>query len=274
MPNRTLDGVDVAARCRADNRVVLDRFDPRETFGWVKARAKTELAHEQAKLAALHARLYAAEQDALLVVLQATDAGGKGGVVRTVFNGLNPEAVSVRAFGVPSDEERHHDYLWRAHAHVPAKGSLGIFDRSYYEDVLVVRVRKLVPDRVWKRRYGHIRDFERMLTDEGIHVVKFYLNVSKEEQRARFQDRVDDPTERWKFRMGDLDDRQLWDEYRKAYQVALRETSTDAAPWYVIPGDRKWVRDLAIATILRQRLERINPKYPPAEAGVEGLVVE
>lgn len=264
----------VVRSCRAGTGAELGRFDPGATFGWDKAAAKSALAGEQVRLAELVSRLYAQRRDALLVVFQGVDAGGKGGTIRTVFAGLEPAAVHVASFGVPSEEEREHDYLWRVHARLPRRGTIAVFDRSHYEDVLVVRVRELAPEEVWRRRYGHIREFERMLTDERVHVVKFFLDVSKEEQRRRFQDRIDDPAERWKFRLGDLDDRARWGDYRAAYQAALRETSTRHAPWYVIPGDRKWVRDLAVARILRHHLERIDPQYPPAEDGVVGLVVE
>ncbi len=153
-------------------------------------------------------------------------------------------------------------------------GRIGVFNRSHYEDVLVVRVKEFVPEAVWKRRYGHIRNFERLLVDEGTHVVKIFLNVSKEEQRERLQDRVDDPDERWKFRLGDLDDRVLWDDYQTAYRDAIRKTTTDDAPWYVVPADRKWVRNLVVAKILRHHLDAIDPQYPPPEEGIDDVVVE
>lgn len=264
---------DVLARCRAGSKLDLDAHDPRETFGWDKVAAQAEFTEVIAEVAELQERLFASEQAALLVVLQAMDAGGKDGTIRTVFRPLNPAGVDVNPFGVPSDEERAHDYLWRIHQHTPPKGTIGVFNRSHYEDVLVVRVRGFAPEPVWKRRYRHIREFERMLTDEGTHVVKLFLNISKDEQRLRMQDRIDDPAERWKFRTGDLDDRALWDEYQTAFRDALRETSTAAAPWYVVPGDRKWVRNLVVARILRHHLRAIDPKFPPPEPGVEGLVV-
>jgi PPK2 family polyphosphate:nucleotide phosphotransferase len=207
-------------------------------------------------------------------VLQAMDAGGKGGVVRSVMSNLNPAGVEVTGFGKPTEEELAHDFLWRVHANTPARGRIGIFDRSHYEDVLVVRVRELVPEKVWRRRYDHIVNFEELLTDEGTDVVKFFLNISSEEQRERLQDRVDDPDEQWKFRLGDLDDRALWDDYMAAFQDALRKTSTDAAPWYAVPGDRKWVRNLVVAHALRRVLESIDPEYPPAEEDVDGLVID
>lgn len=260
-------------RCRAGARTDLARFDPDETFGWEKEPAKAALAVELTALADLHLRLYAEQRAGLLVVLQATDAGGKGGTIRTVFAGLDPSGLAVTGFGVPSDEELAHDYLWRVHAHAPRRGQIAVFDRSHYEDVLVVRVKGLVPEERWQRRYGHIRDWERLLADEGFGVVKIFLNVSADEQRARFQDRIDDPAERWKFRLGDLDDRALWDDYRAAFEQAIRETTTPAAPWYVVPGDRKWVRNLVVARIVRHHLERLDPKWPPADDGVAGLTV-
>jgi PPK2 family polyphosphate:nucleotide phosphotransferase len=265
---------DVLKRCRADDRIDLGDHDPGETFGWDKQASQVAVDEEMAVVAGLQRKLFAAEQTSMLVVLQAMDAGGKDGTIRSVLNGVNPAGVDVNSFGVPSDEERSHDYLWRVHAHVPAKGQIGIFNRSHYEDVLVVRVKGFVPEPVWSRRYGHIRDFERMLADEGTHIVKIFLNISKEEQRERLQDRVDDPDERWKFRLGDLDDRALWDDYQQAFRDAIRQTSTDDAPWYVVPADRKWVRNLVIAKILRHHLELIDPQYPDADEDIEGVIVE
>jgi PPK2 family polyphosphate:nucleotide phosphotransferase len=264
---------DVLARCRAGSKLDLADHDPREAFGWEKAAAQAELADVTAELADLQDRMFAEQRAAVLVVLQAMDAGGKDGTIRTVFRALNPAGVDVNPFGVPSEEERAHDYLWRIHQHTPSKGTIGVFNRSHYEDVLVVRVKGFVPEPVWKRRYRHIREFERMLTDEGTHVVKLFLNISKEEQRLRMQDRIDDPAERWKFRTGDLDDRALWDDYQAAFRDALRETSSTSAPWYVVPADRKWVRNLVVAKILRHHLRAIDPQYPPPEPGLDGLVV-
>ncbi len=264
----------VVDACRAGNRVDLSEHDPRETFGWDKDDAKDAVEDVMDDVSTLQQRLFADGERAVLIVLQGIDAGGKGGTIRSVMAGLNPAGVDVNGFGVPSEEERAHDYLWRVHAHTPELGQIGIFDRSHYEDVLVVRVKGLVPEERWRKRYGHIRDFERMLVDEGTDVIKLFLNVSKEEQRERLQDRADDPEERWKFRMGDLEDRALWDDYQVAFRDAMRETSTDDAPWYVVPGDRKWVRNLVVATILRHHLRRIDPQYPPAEDGVEGLIIE
>lgn len=265
---------NVVKECRALGDVDLDQHRADETFGWDKDDAKAEFIDEIEAVSQLQTRLFAAQSHAVLVVLQAVDAGGKGGTVRSVMNGMNPAGIDVNGFGVPSDAELSHDYLWRIHAHTPPKGTIGIFDRSHYEDVLVVRVKHLVSEEVWRRRYGHIRDFERMLGDEGTSVIKIYLNVSKEEQRERLQDRIDDPTERWKFRLGDLDDRALWDDYRVAFTDAIEETTTDEAPWYIVPGDRKWVRNLVVARILRHHLEEIDPRFPPPEPGIDDVVVQ
>lgn len=263
----------VLETCRVGPRLKLSDHDPRETFGWEKDSAKAQLAKELAVLSDLQTRLFAAKRDALLVVLQAMDTGGKDGVVRSLFTGINPAGVNVNAFGIPSEQERSHDYLWRVHQRCPASGVIGIFNRSHYEDVLVVRVKQLVPRERWQKRYGEIVDFERMLTAEGTHIVKLFLHISKEEQRARLQDRVDNPDKHWKFRRGDLEDRALWDDFMRAYTDALAKTSTATAPWYVVPADRKWVRNLAVAQILRDVLERIDPRFPEPEDDITGLVV-
>lgn len=267
MSNRMLES------CRVGSQLKLADHDPRETFGWEKEAAKAQVTDELTVLAGLQTRLFAAKRDAVLVVLQAMDAGGKDGVIRTLFTGLNPAGVHVSSFGVPSPEEQSHDYLWRIHQQCPPRGAIGILNRSHYEEVVVVRVKELAPAARWKKRFGHIVDFERMLTDEGTHIVKLFLNISNEEQRARLQDRLDSPDERWKFRRGDLDDRALWDDFLKAYTDALAKTSTDTAPWYVVPADRKWVRNLAVARILRDVLERIDPQFPDPEDDIGGLVV-
>jgi len=268
-PNRK--GVLDAMRAGPD--LDLDDHRTDETFGWDKDGAKASLADELAAVSELQTRLFAERSRALLVVLQAMDAGGKDGVIRTVMTGVNPAGVKVAAFGVPSDEERDHDYLWRIHQQAPARGQIGVFNRSHYEDVLVVRVHELVSKAAWRRRYRQIREFERTLEEEGTTVVKLFLHISKEEQRLRMQDRINSPDERWKFRTGDLDDRARWDDFMAAFGDALRATSTDAAPWYVVPADRKWVRNLAVAHIVRYHLEQLDPHYPQPEEGVEGLVV-
>lgn len=253
--------------------LTLDDHDPSATLGWEKEQAKAELTDVKTRIDVLQRRLYAEEQRSLLLVLQAMDAAGKDGTIRNILAGLNPAGIEVSSFRVPGGPEVQHDYLWRVHAVTPAKGMIGIFNRSHYEDVLVVRVKQFVPKSVWSRRYDHIKAFEQLLGDEGTKVVKCYLNVSQDEQRERLQERVDDPEKRWKFRMGDLDDRKLWPDYQKAYRDALARTSTDDAPWYVVPADRNWVRNLAVAKILLHHLEEMKPQLPPEEEGIDGLVV-
>ncbi len=259
---------------RAGSDLDLDDHPPDEAFGWDKSEAKAKVGEEVAVVAELQKKLYASGERALLVVLQAMDAGGKDGVIRSVLTGINPAGVRVTSFKVPSETERAHDYLWRVHPACPALGEIAVFNRSHYEDVLVVRVKQLVPEERWRKRYGQIKDFERLLVDEGTSIVKLFLHISLDEQRARLQDRIESPDERWKFRRGDLDERKLWPDYMTAYRDALAETSTEDAPWYVVPGDRKWVRNLAVAHILRDALEQIDPQYPEPEEGLEGLVVE
>src|SRR3954454_12083114 len=266
-------GGEVIARITAGDDLDLGRHDPAETFGWHKGEAKRRFVDIRDEVAELQKVLFAERTRALLVVLQAMDAGGKDGVLRDVLTGINPAGVDVTSFRAPSEDELAHDPLWRVHAHTPAKGQIGVFNRSHYEDVLVVRVKGLVPEIVWRRRYEHIRHFEQLLVDEGTAIVKIYLNLSPEEQRERFQDRIDSPDERWKFRRGDLDDRKLWPEYMRAYREAIARTSTTDAPWYVVPADRKWVRNLTVAHILHHALTRLHPAYPPPEAGLDGLEV-
>ncbi len=241
------------------------------TLGFHKESAETELLDTRLKIDLLQQRLYAEQKRSVLLVLQAMDAAGKDGTIRHILSGLNPAGVQVTSFKAPAGPEAAHDYLWRVHAACPAKGELGVFNRSHYEDVLVVRVKKFVPPKQWRRRYGHIRDFEQMLSDEGTTVVKCFLHVSKQEQADRLQDRLDDPEKRWKFRAGDLDDRTLWLQFQAAYEEAIRQTSTAAAPWYVVPADRNWVRNLAVARILLYTLERLDPKVPEPETGLDDI---
>ncbi|CAN5800023.1 polyphosphate kinase 2 family protein [soil metagenome] len=258
---------------RADKDLDLARHAPAATFGWDKDGARAALRGDLATVHELQTRLFAEGTRSLLVVLQAMDAGGKDGVLRNVLTGLNPAGVEVTSFGVPTDLELAHDYLWRVHDAGPSRGRIGVFNRSHYEDVLVVRVKHLVPASHWRKRYDHINRFERMLVDEGTAIVKLFLHISSDEQRSRLQDRLDSPDERWKFRLGDLDDRQLWPQYMDAYRDALARTSTAHAPWYVVPGDRKWVRNLAVAHVLRDAIEHLDPQYPEPEAGLDGIVV-
>ncbi|MEQ1700858.1 MAG: polyphosphate kinase 2 family protein [Ilumatobacteraceae bacterium] len=261
-------------RIRPGKPLRLADLDTRATFGWEKDAALAELAEVKAKIDVLQQRLFAEERRSLLLVLQAMDAAGKDGTIRNILAGLNPAGIHISSFGVPGGPETQHDYLWRVHSQVPAKGRIGIFNRSHYEDVLVVRVKHFVPKSVWSKRYAHITAFEQLLVDEGTTVVKCFLNVSKDEQRERLQERIDDPEKRWKFRLGDLEDRALWPKYQQAYEDAITRTTTNAAPWYVVPADRNWVRNLAVAKILLHHLEKLDPKMPPPEDGIDGLVVE
>jgi PPK2 family polyphosphate:nucleotide phosphotransferase len=217
------------------------------------------------RLDELQNALYAESKRALLVVLQARDAGGKDGTIRRVFTSVNPQGCTVTAFKAPSAIELAHDYLWRVHAAVPARGMIGIFNRSHYEDVLAVRVHKLVPKKVWKQRYDQINDFERILTENGVTILKFFLHISKEEQRLRLCDRLIDPAKNWKFQAGDLDERKLWDDYTRAYVDVFRKCSTKYAPWYLVPGDRKHARDFLVMETIVSTLEEMDPTYPKAD---------
>ncbi len=218
-------------------------------------------------------RLWAEGSQSILLVLQAMDAGGKDGTIRQVFTGVNPQGVRVASFKAPTADELAHDFLWRVHQHAPAHGEMGVFNRSHYEDVLIVRVNELVPEPVWRARYQQIRDFEQILTASGTAVVKVFLHISPEEQAERLQARLDDPTKRWKFAAADLDVRKHWDAYQAAYEEAIRETSTADAPWYVIPADRKWYRNWAVLQVLLDVLHRLDPQFPPEEPGLEDLTV-
>jgi PPK2 family polyphosphate:nucleotide phosphotransferase len=238
-----------------------------------KTEGKAELKGYNERLAELQTRLYAETKQKLLIVLQAMDTGGKDGTIRHVFKGVNPQGVRVWSFGVPSERELAHDYLWRVHQRTPEGGTISIFNRSHYEDVLVVRVKDLVPRDRWERRYDHIVDFEKLLADEGTTVVKLFLHISKEEQKKRLQARLDEPDKHWKFSLGDLDDRELWDDFVAAYEDALTRTSTAHAPWYVVPADRKWYRNLVVSSILINTLEVMDPRYPP-DPDLEGVVIE
>ena len=226
-----------------------------------------------ARLQMLQNRLWAEQRRSLLLVLQGMDASGKDGTIRTVLSGVNPQGCRVTAFKAPVGRDAAHDFLWRVHEVCPAHGEMGIFNRSHYEDVIAVRVRTLAPESVWRPRFRHIREFERMLYDEGTTIVKVFLHISKEEQRRRLQRRVDDPERSWKFRTADLDDRAMWDQYDEAYEEALTETSTTWAPWHVVPGDRKWVRTVAVSELVVHALERMDLKLPDPEPGIDGIVV-
>lgn len=232
---------------------------------------KRLLAVEQERLGELQSAFYADRRHALLVVLQGRDASGKDGTIRAVFDACNPQGCQVASFKAPTDLELSHDFLWRVHQVVPPRGMIGIFNRSHYEDVLVVRVKNLVPKRVWQHRYRQINDFERMLTENGVVILKFFLHISRDEQREQFLERLTDPTKNWKFRAGDLDDRALWGDYTRAYRDALRECSTKWAPWYVIPSDHRAARNYLITKVINEALGALKPEYPRASKEVLAL---
>jgi PPK2 family polyphosphate:nucleotide phosphotransferase len=254
------------------SKVDVSALDPADTRGLKGGRSAADAALESDSTALVEwqTRLWAESKRSLLLVLQGTDASGKDGTVAHVFDGVNPQGTRVTSFKEPTAAEMAHDFLWRVHRAVPRAGEIGIFNRSHYEDVLVARVRKLVPKQVWKLRYGDITAFESLLVQGGTRLVKCCLLISKDEQRRRFEQRLKDPQKRWKFRRGDLEDRALWKEYQAAYSEALERTSTAAAPWYVIPSDHKWYRDWAVSRLLIETLTDMDPKYPdpPDLAGI------
>jgi len=252
----------------------LSSIDPNADGGLTKDEAKPIMKALNRRVEELQEQLYAHGKHSLLFVLQATDTGGKDGTIRAIFDRTNPQGVQVASFKKPTKEELSHDYLWRIHQHVPAKGNIVVFNRSHYEDVLVVRVRDIVPEKVWRKRYEHLRNFEQMLADEGTTIVKIFLHISKDEQRERLQARIDDPTKHWKFEFGDLEERKLWDDYQTAFGDMVLETSTADAPWYVIPANRKWYRNVVLSQILVDTLEKIAGEPFPADPELEGVVVE
>ena len=252
-----------ALQVEPGERIKLKERDPRDAglFGDEKE-TKAATAALAKEIDALQDRLYAEGSRVLLVILQGTDTSGKDGTIRSVFNATGPLGVSVTAFGPPTKTELAHDYLWRVHAASPRRGTIGIFNRSHYEDVLIAKVRGLVPEEVIERRYDQINAFEKLIVENGTTILKFMLHISQDEQKERLQARLDDPTKHWKFNPGDLEDRAFWNAYQDAYETMLRRCSTHHAPWHVIPADRKWVRNAAIASIVKATLEKMDPHYP------------
>ena len=244
--------------------VKLSEWDPNDMSALPveKKEGRERLQELNLKLEDLQELLFAEDKHKVLIVLQAMDTGGKDGTIRHVFEGVNPQGVRVASFKKPSAKELDHDYLWRVHEQVPGKGEIVIFNRSHYEDVLVVRVHNLVPKEVWSHRYDHINQFERMLVDEGTTIMKFYLNITLVEQKERFQARLDEPNKRWKFNPQDLEERKLWPQYMDAYEEVLERTSTPWAPWYVVPANRKWYRNLVVGTVIIETLMSLDMHYP------------
>jgi len=264
----------LSLRVEPGTRVRLADIDPSDSHGREKGGSALELARGLERLRDLQERLWAEHRHKVLVVLQGIDAAGKGGTIEHVMGAMNPAGCPVTSFNVPNKTEQAHDYLWRVHRRAPASGEIAIFDRSHYEDVLVVRVHGLVPRKRWERRYDQINAWERMLAEEGTTIVKLFLWIDRDEQRQRIEARYQDPAKRWKFRLGDLEERKRWDDYIVAFEDVLTRCSTDWAPWYVIPANRKWFRNLAVAEILADTLEELNPQYPQPEDLPSALVVE
>lgn len=263
-------------RIAPGSEVDLSQYDPDDTSAANGGKLDTEKVFTELneRLELFQERLWAEHKHKVLVVLQGMDTSGKDGVIRKVFEGVNPLGVRAVPFKAPVGAELDHDFLWRIHAHVPGRGEMVIFNRSHYEDVLVPRVRQLVPKEVWQARYDQINDFERLLAGTGTTVLKFFLHISKKEQKKRLQERLDDPEKRWKFRKGDLEDRALWDDYTKAYEDLLARTSTEQAPWYVVPADKKWYRNLVVATVLVDTLEKLEINPPEPAEDLTGVVIE
>jgi PPK2 family polyphosphate:nucleotide phosphotransferase len=263
-------------RVKPKTKVKLSEWDPNHTGdfqgGKIEGLAQVEKLND--KLEELQELLYAEHKHKVLVILQAMDTGGKDGAIRRVFDGVNPAGVRVTSFKAPTSEELDHDYLWRVHKQVPGNGEIVIFNRSHYEDVLIVRVHNIIAGDVWKERYDQINEFERFLAENGTTILKFYLHIDKEEQKERLQARLDDPTKHWKFHLADLEERKLWPDYMQAYEDMLTKTSTKYAPWYIVPANRKWFRDLVIASLLVETLEGLKMKYAEPEENLDGIVIE
>jgi PPK2 family polyphosphate:nucleotide phosphotransferase len=255
------------------SRFDLGAMDADADGGLDKDWAKEALGQERERIIALQERLYAERARSLLLVFQAIDTGGKDGTIRAVLKGVNPQGCTVASFKVPSSDERDHDFLWRYHARTPARGMIGVFNRSHYEDVLVVRVKGLVPDAVWQSRYGRINDFEQLLTESGTTILKFFLHISKAEQKKRLEARIADPEKHWKFDPADLVERKSWDAYQQAFADALSRCSTPRAPWLVVPANHKWFRNYVIAKTVADTLEAMDPRFPEAPKGIADLTV-
>jgi PPK2 family polyphosphate:nucleotide phosphotransferase len=261
-------------RVEPGKRISLADFDPNTSEHYKKKKdVEAELEKQVKRINKLQDRLYAENKRSLLIVLQAMDTGGKDGTIKHVFSGVNPQGCQVWSFKKPSDEEASHDFLWRYHHRAPQRGMITIFNRSHYEDVLIVRVKNLVPEDVWRQRYHSINEFEQMLTLSNITVIKFFLHISKDEQKRRLESRLENPDKRWKFSSNDIKERRFWDDYQLAFEEAVNNCSTDYAPWYVVPANNKWYRNLVIARTMADTLEAMNPQYPPAEEGLEHIVI-
>ena len=270
------DGIRNVRPIIANGKTKLADIDTRSTCGFKGEKTTTIaiLAQLNAQLVELQNLLYAEHKHKVLVVLQAMDTGGKDGVIRKVFSGINPLGIHVASFKAPTTLEKDHDYLWRVHQQVPAKGDMVIFNRSHYEDVLITRVEGWIDDRTAKRRFRQINDFEAMLVEEGTIILKFFLHISKDEQKQRLQERIDDDAKNWKFNLDDLTARGKWDAYQHAYEDAINATSSPHAPWHIVPADRNWVRDLYVCSVLVATLSNLKMQYPDPPAGLASVVIK
>lgn len=253
----------------------LSKMDPDDAslVSFDKQHAAELLRKLNTKIDDLQELLYTQHRHRILIILQGMDTSGKDGTIRNVFAGVNPQGVTVKSFKAPTAEELAHDYLWRVHQATPAAGQMVVFNRSHYEDVLAVRVHRFVPDQIWRKRYAHINDFELMLADEGVTILKFFLHISKDEQKQRLQERLDDPRKHWKFQMTDLSERKLWDEYQRVYEEMIQKTSTAHAPWVVVPSDHKWFRNIVVASAIVDALEKLKMRYPKSSEDLQGMKV-
>lgn len=276
MATKTGDGLKTIRPILGNGKVKLKDIDTRSACSFTGDKPATVaiLTQLNARLVELQDVLFAEHKHKILVVLQAMDTGGKDGVIRNVFSGVNPQGVRIASFKAPTPEELEHDYLWRVHKEVPAKGQIVVFNRSHYEDVLITRVHGWIDDKTAKRRFRQINDFEAMLTEEGTTILKFFLHISKDEQKQRLEDRLEDESKTWKFNIGDLAERKLWDKYQSAYEDAINATSSPYAPWYIVPADRKWVRDVYVSSVLVRALEQFEMRYPDPAEGLEKVVVK
>ena len=267
--------IDSSYLVEPGKKLNLSKLDPADTGQFKdKAQAAASTAHNLARLRKLQELLYADASRAVLIVVQGMDTAGKDGAIKHVFSGVNPQGCNVTSFKEPSHLEAAHDFLWRIHAAAPRRGTIGIFNRSQYEDVLVVRVHDLVPKSVWSQRYDLINHFEQLLSDAGTTVIKFFLHISKDEQKRRLQSRLDDPKKHWKFDANDLKERAHWADYQAAYEDALRKCSTADAPWYAVPSDHKWFRNWVISDTIVRTMRKLDLKYPPAQDGLDQIKID
>lgn len=262
-------------RIKTKQEISLKDFNPDSTKGVPDKKQGKEILKQNCEtLKELQYLLYAENKRSILVVLQAMDAGGKDGTIRHVFGPLNPQGCKVTSFKAPTNEELEHDFLWRVHKHVPRTGDIAVFNRSHYEDVLVVSVHDMVPKKVWSKRFKQINDFEKMLTDQNVTILKFFLHISKDEQKKRFQARIDDSSKHWKLSPADLEQRKYWNDYMNAFERVLSKCSTENAPWFVIPADHKWYRNAVISSIMVETLQNLDMKYPKPACDVSKLIIE